>query len=99
MRFFFSTGSTLVQHPQTVGQTDFIVHFTVRQEVTVVLVELVSILVADAVDDHVVVQMSGVNVGGDHHLESGNCFCANSRPMALTSWGVILSSAEKDWTK
>ena len=21
--------------------------------------------------------------------KSGNCFCANSRPMALTSWGVI----------
>ena len=41
-----------------------------RQKVTGALLELVPILVADAVDDHVVVQMAGVNVGGAHHLEA-----------------------------
>ena len=37
--------------------TDFIVHFSVRQKVAGALMELVTILVADAVHHHVVVQM------------------------------------------
>ena len=34
------------------------------------MMELVPILVVDAVHHHVVVQMTCVNVGGDHHLEA-----------------------------
>ena len=66
----FGTQLALVQHPKTVGQTNLIVHLAVRQKVAGALMELVSILVADAVHHHVVVQMTCVNMGGDHHLEA-----------------------------
>ena len=51
------------------GQTDLIVHFSVCQQIVIALVELVAVLVADTVHHHVVVQVAGVHVGGDHHLE------------------------------
>ena len=51
------------------GQTDLIVHFSVRKQVVVALMELVAVFVANAVHHHVVMQMSGVHVGSDYHLE------------------------------
>lgn len=39
---------------------------------------------------------ASINVGGDHTSKSGNCFCANSRPMASISWGVMSSFVERD---
>ena len=60
----------LLQRTQTMSETNFIVHFSVCQQIAVALVELVTILVADAVHHHVVVQVAGVDVGGDHHLEA-----------------------------
>ena len=65
----FLPGIALLQHPQTVGQTDLIVHFSVCQQIVIALVELVAVFVANAVHHHVVMQMSGVHVGSDYHLE------------------------------
>ena len=67
--FLFLPGIAFIQYLQTVGQTDLVVYLAVRQQVAVALMELVAILVADAVHHHVVVQVSSVNVGGNHHLE------------------------------
>ena len=58
-----------LQHIQTVGETYFIIHLSVCQQITVALVELVTILEAHAVDHQMVVQMARVNVGGNYHLE------------------------------
>ena len=50
-------------------EADFIVHLSVRQQVTVTLVEFVTILAADTVDHHVVVQVTCVNMSSDRHFE------------------------------
>ena len=65
----FLPGIAFLKHQQIMDQTDLVVHLTVCQQVSVALMELVSILVVDAVDDHVVMQMAGVNMGGDYHLK------------------------------
>ena len=65
----FSLLVRLLQHIQTMGETDLIVHLSVHQQIAVTLVELVAILEADAVDHQMVVQMARVNVGGNYHLE------------------------------
>ena len=51
------------------SETDLIVHFSVCQQIVGTLVELVPIFAADAVDYEMVVQVTCVNVGGDHHFE------------------------------
>ena len=58
-----------LQHLQSVGHADLVVDLPLPLEIYGVLVELAAILPAYAVDDQVVVEVAGVCVGGDHHLE------------------------------
>lgn len=57
-----------LQHTQTVGHTDLVIDLPLPLEVCGVLVELVSILPAHAVDDQVIVEVLGIHMGGNHHL-------------------------------
>ena len=51
------------------SHTDLIIDLPLLLEISGVLVELMAILPANAVDDEVVVEVIGVHVGGDYHLE------------------------------
>ena len=81
------------------GETDLIVDLSVCKQVIGTLMELVSVTEADAVHHQMVVQMSCVNVGGDYHLEVRELPLGKLQTDGVTSCGVTLSSAEKDWTK
>ena len=65
----FGSEFTLIQHTQSVIEANLVVDLSVCQQIIGTLVELVSVAKADAVDHEMVVQMVGVNVCGDHHLE------------------------------
>ena len=65
----FGTLLRRFQHTQPVGQTDFIVDFSVEDQIAWPMVELASVLAADTVYHEVVVQMTRINVGGNHYLE------------------------------
>ena len=58
-----------LQHTETVSDADLIIDFPVLLKVIGVLMELPAINMTDAVDYQVVVQMIGVDVGGDQYLE------------------------------
>ena len=58
-----------LQHIQAMSQTELIVDLPVPLQVSGVLMQLFTILTADAVDDQVVVQMVRVHMGGDQHLK------------------------------
>ena len=58
-----------LQHCQAVGGADLVADLPLALEVSGVLVELAACGAAHAVDDEVAVEMVGVHMGGDHHLE------------------------------
>lgn len=58
-----------LQYLQTMGAADLIADLPLPLEVSGVLVELAAILPAHAVDDEVVVEVVGVHMSGDYHLE------------------------------
>jgi hypothetical protein len=51
-------------------QTDLIAGLTVGQEVIGTLMELLPIHTTDAVDHQVIVNVIGIHMGSDHHLEA-----------------------------
>ena len=76
------------------GETDFIVGLTVGQQIVSTLVEFFPVYTADAVDHQMVVDVVGIYMSGDHHLEAGELPLGQLQPDGVCFLGrdrIVLS--------